>query len=71
MVPLITTLALLSKFGITGSFAMIVLYTKELFPTTLRFAQGNTSNVNIIVIVAIYYRRMFTAFKCYRFVRVL
>ena len=31
-----TTLALLGKFGATGAFAMIYVYTAELYPNALR-----------------------------------
>jgi len=40
LTPLIITLIMISKFGISGSFAVIVLYTKELFPTSLRGTGG-------------------------------
>ena len=35
--PLVTTVGLLGKFAITISFAIIILYTKEIFPTNLRY----------------------------------
>ncbi|CAH1775012.1 unnamed protein product [Owenia fusiformis] len=34
--PLITTLVMIGKFGITGSFCSIYLYSAELFPTAIR-----------------------------------
>ena len=34
--PLIITLNMIGKFGITGSFATVFLYAPEIFPTTLR-----------------------------------
>ena len=34
--PLVISLVMLSKFGISASFSIIVVYTKELFPTNLR-----------------------------------
>ena len=35
--PLVITVALLGKAAITISFAIIILYTKEIFPTNLRY----------------------------------
>ena len=40
--PLVITVALTAKFGITISFAVLVLYTKELFPASLR---GTSSGI--------------------------
>lgn len=34
--PLIITLNMIGKFGITGSFGIVFLYAPEIFPTTLR-----------------------------------
>jgi len=45
LTPLIITLMMISKFGITGSFAVIVFYTKELFPTSLRGTGGGICQV--------------------------
>ncbi|XP_054752660.2 organic cation transporter protein-like [Lytechinus pictus] len=40
----LTTVAMVGKFGITGSFAIIYLYTVELYPTNIRgVAIGNCS----------------------------
>jgi len=35
--PLKTTLNTIGKFGITGAFSIVFLYTPEIFPTSLRY----------------------------------
>jgi len=37
LVPLRMTFSMIGKFGITGSFGIVFLYTPEIFPTTLRY----------------------------------
>lgn len=37
LVPLRTTLSAIGKFGITGAFSIVFLYTPEIFPTSLRY----------------------------------
>ena len=37
MIPLRMTFSMIGKFGITGSFGIVFLYTPEIFPTTLRY----------------------------------
>jgi len=39
LVPLRMTFSMIGKFGITGSFGIVFLYTPEIFPTTLRYDQ--------------------------------
>ena len=34
--PLIVTTAMLGKFGIAGSYAIVFLYASELYPTVVR-----------------------------------
>ncbi|XP_070542002.1 organic cation transporter protein-like [Ptychodera flava] len=36
LTPLIVTVAMIGKFGIAGSFAIVFLYSTELFPTVIR-----------------------------------
>jgi len=36
LLPLKTTLSTVGKFGITGAFSIVFLYTPEIFPTSLR-----------------------------------
>ena len=36
LTPLIITTAMLGKFGIAGSYAIVFLYASELFPTVVR-----------------------------------
>jgi nitrate/nitrite transporter NarK len=43
LLPAIITLTMIAKFGITTSFALMILYTKELFPTSLRGTGGGIS----------------------------
>ena len=33
----LTTVAMIGKFGISASFAILVLYTAELYPTRIRY----------------------------------
>ncbi|ELT96398.1 hypothetical protein CAPTEDRAFT_94722, partial [Capitella teleta] len=42
---LTTALAMIAKFGISASFAVIVLYTRELFPTNLRYLESTSSAI--------------------------
>ena len=37
LIPLRMTFSMIGKFGITGSFGIVFLYTPEIFPTTLRY----------------------------------
>jgi len=37
LLPLKTTLSTVGKFGITGAFSIVFLYTPEIFPTSLRY----------------------------------
>jgi len=36
------TFSMIGKFGITGSFGIVFLYTPEIFPTTLRYVVQST-----------------------------
>ena len=36
LTPLIITLAMIGKFGITGSYSVTYLYGSEIFPTVIR-----------------------------------
>jgi len=36
LVPARTTFSMIGKFGISGAFSVVALYTPEIFPTTLR-----------------------------------
>lgn len=36
LTPVIMTLNMIGKFGITGSFGTVFLYAPEIFPTNLR-----------------------------------
>lgn len=42
---LISAMALFGKFAITIAFAIVILYTKEIFPTNLRSTSGGFSSV--------------------------
>jgi len=37
LIPARITFNMIGKFGISGAFAVVCLYTPEIFPTTLRF----------------------------------
>ena len=37
LIPARITFSMIGKFGISGTFAVVALYTPEIFPTTLRF----------------------------------
>jgi len=39
LIPLRMTFNMIGKFGITGSFGIVFLYTPEIFPTTLRYVR--------------------------------
>jgi len=36
LIPARITFSMIGKFGISGTFAVVALYTPEIFPTTLR-----------------------------------
>lgn len=50
LTPLLITLVMAGKFGITGSFAVMILYAKELFPTTLRYIFITGYNIALYVV---------------------
>ena len=43
LIPLRITFSMIGKFGISGAFGVVYLYTPEVFPTTLRSLQGYDS----------------------------
>ena len=43
LLPLKTTLSTVGKFGITGAFSIVFLYTPEIFPTSLRYRSNRLS----------------------------
>ena len=44
LVHLRTAFSMIGKFGICGAFAIVFLYTPELFPTTIRFTDFHHSS---------------------------
>ena len=48
------TMALLGKFGATGSFAIVFVYTAELFPTEIRLYIHLSINLSIYLTIWLY-----------------
>jgi hypothetical protein len=44
-----TFLVLVGKFGITGAFSSVFLYTSELYPTNLRYIVKSRIHIKIVL----------------------
>jgi len=60
LIPVRIAFSMIGKFGITGTFAVIDLYTPEIFPTTLRYSHHSSVDTILPLPVCKYQKKIDT-----------